>query len=353
VAPEPFVRRLGARGALFEATHATAPDVLATMLGGAGLAEVLGGEGVAPIARALAREEDAEALLRQAGDAALVVAIAPRPQGAPAWTATPMALVAPGLAPVLVRAAVRSDDVAPTLLDLLHLEGPSTLRGASLLPLARGAPEPPRPVLVEDGGRRVLVHDGRVLVSGARNEAFALATGAPLGAEAASELHARLDAALRGVPVVGEPERRSTARVALRFAGAGRAHRVVGTLEVDGGEVRAHGGGLHEGAVRVSAHRVELAFATEPDAVVGVDLEIEPADAALRWELWLDDAPWPERSVFVGPHGLVDPRAASGLQTAQARRAADAAVLPSIDAARDLGVFVVRRYSMPYSDSLL
>jgi hypothetical protein len=358
-APDVFVRTLGARGVLFETAYASA-DGLSAMARGvpaddpdAGVAELLAAAGIGLQRERAATADEAEAIVRTRGEGAVVVALAPRPKGAPPWTATSMALVWPGAPRATVRAAVRDVDVTPTVLALLGLEAPSRLRGASLLPLARGEAEPPRPVLLRDARGTTFVHDGRVLVVGSHEAAFALAGGARLGPDVVAELHARLEAASLGVPVVGEPERCSMARVALRFAGGGRARRVVATLWADGARLRAHAFGTPGDALRETEGRVELAMMTDPDAAVGVDLELVPADAPLRWELWLDDAPWPEHLVFLGPQRSASPDARGGLRSAQARRAAASRALPHVDPARELGVFVVRRYAMECSASLL
>ncbi len=50
----------------------------------------------------------------------------------------PAVVVAPGLAPRVVKDQVRIVDVMPTLLELLKLQVPSSVQGTSLLPLARG-----------------------------------------------------------------------------------------------------------------------------------------------------------------------------------------------------------------------
>jgi hypothetical protein len=134
--------------------------------------------------------------------------------------------------------------------------------------------------------------------------------------------------------------------VHLRFAGAGRAHRVSGSLAVGDGK---HGAGVFVEAVgvpreslRVDGPRVDFALTTAPEAAVGFDLRVDPAGAPIAWKLFLDDQPWPERAIFAGPYGLPAVAARAGLSGDDARTEAYGAALPTIDPARDLGLFVTR-----------
>ena len=84
-----------------------------------------------------------------------------------------------------------------------------------------------------------------------------------------------------------------------------------------------------------------LAIETLPDAVVGLALEVVPADAPVEWQLRFDDALVPESEVSAGSLGLSLPALARGL-SGEARAFASGATLPAIDPRRDRGVFVVR-----------
>jgi hypothetical protein len=86
---------------------------------------------------------------------------------------------------------------------------------------------------------------------------------------------------------------------------------------------------------------VEVAFATVGDSVTGVDLEVIPAGAPVRWELFLDDTPWPEEHVYGGEFGLSAPVLRSGILGEEGRLAALGGE-PFIDPLRDLGLFVTR-----------
>jgi hypothetical protein len=100
--------------------------------------------------------------------------------------------------------------------------------------------------------------------------------------------------------------------------------------------------GLGKEAVRADGPRVEISFATPKDAVVGFDVRVDPPGAPLKWELFLDEAPWPEGYVFAGPFGLAAPQVRGGLTSDDARARAFAPRPPEIDPARDLGLFVTR-----------
>ena len=85
-----------------------------------------------------------------------------------------------------------------------------------------------------------------------------------------------------------------------------------------------------------------MALETAVDGPVGLDITPTPPQADVRWDLFLDDAPWPAAAVFAGPYGLFDARVAAGLAGEEARELAFSHTLPTIDPARDLGMFVVR-----------
>jgi arylsulfatase A-like enzyme len=122
----------------------------------------------------------------------------------------PLVIRFPGDDPVTrprrIPAVVRLIDVKPTLLEFLDVPAPPHLQGRSLLPLLRGEPAPPRPVLsqtlkasraaLRDGDWK-LIRDERgeqlYRVSSDRGERRDLRADEP---ERAAELAARLDALL-------------------------------------------------------------------------------------------------------------------------------------------------------------
>jgi hypothetical protein len=180
-----------------------------------------------------------------------------------------------------------------------------------------------------------------------------------------AEMRARLAAALKNVPVAGahasttttpDPTDGPTPRLALRFAGGGEAHRVRGTIVVGDAaskvDVHVVPVGVGSDAYRTLGGRIEVSLSTAKDAVVGLDLRIEPVGAPVRWELYLDDAPWPALQVFGGPFGLAAPLLRQGVMTDEARAVAYSPVVPQIDPVRDIGLFVVReRRAEPGSGS--
>lgn len=81
----------------------------------------------------------------------------------------PLIVVAPGLVPegLVVKEPVQSLDLYPTLLELLGVEAPEGLQGASFAPLLRGEPGEGRPVFAEihemPGGERFFPEQGNML----------------------------------------------------------------------------------------------------------------------------------------------------------------------------------------------
>ncbi|HSO32439.1 MAG TPA: hypothetical protein VLT33_07985, partial [Labilithrix sp.] len=155
-------------------------------------------------------------------------------------------LVAPGRLPAgrVVEARVRDVDLAPTVCDLLGLETDPRASGRSLLALAQGEPEKDeRPVVTEEPGMQALLHGRhRLVLRGATAQLFDVVADpgqrrdlAKQEPERVAELRARLVAALANVPVAGSPAATAARRAPvlhLRFATAGRARRVSGTIVV-------------------------------------------------------------------------------------------------------------------------
>jgi arylsulfatase A-like enzyme len=276
-----------------------------------------------------------------------------------------------------VKARVRAIDIAPTVLELLGRAPVSAMSGASLLPLVRGETEPDeRVVLTEGRGSWGLLSGKWRLVVREKlpappppsdkplppleelfdleedpGERHNLATERP---EVLSEMKARLAAAQQNVPVAGTraatksdstPSPAEEVTLHLRFAGAGLARRVSGLVELVDGKSRivsAGPSGAPPEAVRLDGRRVEIALTTAADAVMGIDVRTHPADAAIRWELFMDDAPITGAQVFAGPFGFTAPALLKGMAGDEARRLAKSPIIPEIDPKRDLGVFVTR-----------
>jgi hypothetical protein len=251
------------------------------------------------------------------------------------------------------------------------------MSGRSLVPLLRGEKEAEVRVVVSEGrGTRAILwdkwrlllregparttttfdKDGKPKTVTVAEELFDLADDpgernnlAAKRPEIVAELRARLDAAQRRVAVTGStPAAAAVATgeggepwVRLRFAGAGASRRVQGTIEVTGARIAAAlPVGIGAEALRVDGPRIEVALRTATDAVVGLD--VRTSAPSVTWRLTLDDQPWPKEAAFGGRWGIASPSLAGGVATDEARAAAAGTELPYVDAARDLGLFVVR-----------
>jgi hypothetical protein len=294
---------------------------------------------------------------------------------------------------------VRNVDIAPTVLELEGLEPDAKMSGRSMLPLARGGDG-------KDGDARVVLSEGRasrallweqwhlivhqpVAREAARGQQ---GDGPPAGAtedaggppledqlfdlkddpgerrnvarqhpDVVETMKARMAAALANVPAADAPPppvaEGTPPAIRLRFSGGGQARRMSGAITVGDGAHAAsvvvepsgialdavHAGGA-TGADGGAGGRtvVEFALTTAPDQAVGFDLRVDPPGTPVTWRVFLDDAPLPEGAVFAGPFGLPAVSGKQGLTSDEARDEAAAGALPLIDAARDLGMFVVR-----------
>jgi arylsulfatase A-like enzyme len=287
----------------------------------------------------------------------------------------PILLSLPGVLPEgrEVSARVRTVDIAPTVVELLGLEKSPKMSGASLLSLARGQSEPDeRVVLTEGRGTRALmtgrwryvaregqaqttyVNEKPVIVTDELydleddpGERHNLAKDKP---DVVAEMRARLEAAKKNVAVAGtqaaaRPDSLApdAAPVSLRFAGAGRAKRISGTLSLGDARARfvsAVAVGAPPESIKVAGGKIELALTTSADAPVGVDLRVDPPNAPLAWEIYVDDGPLTR--VFAGPFGFAAPSLAKGMTSDEARAIAYSPSLPEIDPSRDDGLFVTR-----------
>src|SRR5690606_29127800 len=130
----------------------------------------------------------------------------------------PIVLAAPGLLPAgaEVEARSRTIDLVPTLVELLGLEPHPKTRGKSLVALAKGESEPDERVVVSEGPASRAIMSGRhrlVVREGpapAGDELFDLASDpgerrdlSKADPHLLAEMKARLEAALKNVPVVG------------------------------------------------------------------------------------------------------------------------------------------------------
>jgi len=316
-------------------------------------------------------------------------------------TKIPILMSLPGVLPqnFEVKARVRNIDIAPTILQVLGREVPPKMSGRSMLPLARGQKEPDeRVVLTEGRGTRGLIAGKwrAIFREGlSQTRCFHARTGddekcitvaeelfdldadpgerrnvAKQHPDVMEEMRARLQAAKKNFVMAGtaqsvtpapaaqnvqttrvaQPASAGPPRLQLRFAGAGGAHRVSGRVTFAPGTTLAwESVGIARSAVVQHDATLDLALTTPADGVVGLDVTPTPPNADVHWDLFLDDAPWPAQSVFAGPYGLFDARVTTGLAGDEAREIAFAHALPTIDPARDLGLFVVREQATAHS----
>ncbi len=268
----------------------------------------------------------------------------------------------------------RSIDIAPTILEIEGLEPDARMSGRSLLPLVRGKVEPEPRVVVSEGrysrailwGKwRLVAHDApahpaRTQPDGGKpapppeDELYDLADDpgerrnvAHAQPDVVAEMRARLAAALANVPAADAQQSAPVVGVSptvhLRFAGAGAVHRVTGVLTAGDDKhpatIAIEPSGTARDAFRVDGSKVDFAFGTAPDAVVGFDIRVDPPTAPIAWRLFLDDVPWPGDATFTGPFGLPANAARTGIATPEARAEVFAPAPAMVDPTHDLGMF--------------
>ncbi len=326
-------------------------------------------------------------------------------------TRIPILMSLPGVLPENreVKESVRNVDIAPTILDILGREK-SRASGLSMMPLVRGQKEDPRDSLTEGRGTRSLIHgkwrvifregpsqttcypaaahneDGTEKCVTVAEELFDLEVDpgerhnvAKANPSVMEDMRARYAAAKKNVAVAGtnaslaspatpqsvqnapittasatvKRENAGPPRLLLRFAGAGAAHRVSGHVTFAPGTTFTwEPVGIARSAVKVDGPVLDLALTTAPDGPIGLDITPSPPSADVKWDLTLDDAPWPAAAVFAGPFGLFDARVATGLANEEARELAFSHTVPTIDPARDLGLFVVREQASAHEEDV-
>ena len=263
------------------------------------------------------------------------------------------------------------------------------MSGRSMLPLARGRGEGEPRVVVNEGrgSRAILWGPWRLIVHDPPAHAPAGAPGAQDPAsdvdaqadpvfedelydlegdpgerhnaahqhpDVVADLRARLTAALANVPTADAPAtgvQPALPTIRARFVGAGKVRRISGTLTVGDGKhlasVVVTPVGIAREALRAGTgpgtkDLFDFALATVPDALVGFDVKVEPPGTPITWQLFLDDAPWPEGLTFAGPFGLAAVAARTGIESDEARAELYAPIEPAVDPIRDLGVFFTR-----------
>ncbi len=277
-------------------------------------------------------------------------------------TRIPMVLALPGVLDGgrAVADRVRNIDIAPTVLELEGLETDPRMSGKSLMPLARGQKEPqPRVVVTEGRGTRGILWDRWHLVvheNSTEDELYDLQDDpgerhdvAKRNRDVVAELRARLTAALANVNAADAkdaPASTTAPVIHMLFAGAGRAHRVTGMITAGDGKhavtLAVAPIGVPADVVRLDGPTASFSLTTASDALVGLDVRVDPPAAPVSWRLYLDDGPWPDGATYAGPFGLPAVASRTGIAGDDARAEAYAASTPLVDPARDLGVFLTR-----------
>jgi arylsulfatase A-like enzyme len=287
-------------------------------------------------------------------------------------TRVPIFLSLPGVLPEgqAIDVPVSTLDLVPTILRLEGLEPDPRHHGLDLATLTAGARggAPPmdaaakeRPIVsmgrgtsaIQWGRLRYVAHDEvQRHIWGAEElydlerdpgEAINLVLD-PVYATTLVDLRARLRAALAewAGGGVAAPDAKGAPRVRVRFASGG-TRTLRATIRVPTARaIDVEAIGLPRSALRVAGNVVELEGATRADALVGLDLRVVPASAAIEWSFSLEGVTLGDESVFGGALGCARAGLASGLDGAWARGAIASSSLPIVDAASDVGVFVVR-----------
>ncbi len=260
---------------------------------------------------------------------------------------------------------VQTTDIVPTLLDILGLKLPAEMDGRSLLAALDGKKLPVRPVVIEGRGA-ASIRDGQWRLVNRSPIARHLRKGdsefekavelynmqddpgerrdlSAANKEIVSRLQAELvqQLASKGPGVTRKTEE-PTSTVRLRIATSGRATNVRGTLKLVGeGKLTVTADGGNATIVMKGQNEFEVAVQSSPDAAVGFNLTIEPADADVAWQWWNGTAAWSPNAVFAGPLGVVAPKFANGIHAANSDELV-ASDLPYISAARETGLFIAR-----------
>ena len=271
---------------------------------------------------------------------------------------------------------VRNIDIAPTLLELEGLPPNAKMSGASMMPIVRGEEKDDRVVVSEGrllhsilvGNYRYLQRDGNAqYVTGygsVKEELFDLDSDpgerhsvAKERPDVVADLRAQLAAVLKNAPAAAASaspvaaqasEKADQPAIHLRFAGAGAVHKIAGTIVVGDQRklvptsVTFDPIGAAKEAFKLDGATLSFAFNTEADALVGMDLHIQPPALPVVWKLTLDDKPWPDGMVFDGPFGLLAQTAKLGLLSDEARFEAYSPKLAEVEPDRDFGLFVTR-----------
>ena len=310
----------------------------------------------------------------------------------------PLLISLPGRVPAgrVVESPVQNTDIVPTILAIEGLPTDPRQSGKSLLPLTEGAPtEPERPVVTEGrAARAIRVGRWRYVERDAAAQHVTSATEpsgrlkeelydleedpgerrnvAPARQDVAATMREHLASALskstapdtrKSAALAGSrhltKEDPRPAKLHLRFAGRGAPRRFSLTVHLPTPEKhapeptwRASVVELDPEALRVDGPLLTLTATTARDALVGVDLEVDPPATPLTWEITLDDAPLDPSLVLAGAFGLAAPSVATGMRTVDDRLILTSDTSPYVDPRRDLGVFLTRDPAGDLTDSV-
>ena len=140
--------------------------------------------------------------------------------------------------------------------------------------------------------------------------------------------------------------------VRLRFATAGKIADLRGTLKLVGeGRLKVTADAVAAAITSIGPNEFQVALQSRQNALVGIKLFVEPADADVKWQWRVDDSPWPSSAFFGGPLGVSLPKLSEGLKSADSDELV-AAQLPYVSASRELGLFVAREQPLDSSVSL-
>jgi hypothetical protein len=231
------------------------------------------------------------------------------------------------------------------------------------MPLVDGKSMPERPVIVEGRGAQSIREDGWRLIVRSPIARRIRKGGSEF--EKALELYdmkddpgERVDVAASNKDIVARLQRelaehQSSVKpatvvkgepgvVRLRFATAGRAARVDGTVRLVGdGKLRVMADESEAHVKPIGPNEFQVSFQTKVAASVGLKLLVEPAEADVKWQWSLDGAPWPIQAVFGGPLGIQAPKLAEGINGFGSDEWV-ASQLPYISVRRETGLFVAR-----------
>ncbi len=260
---------------------------------------------------------------------------------------------------------VQTTDIVPTLLELLGVALPSEMDGKSLVPVLDGKSLHPRPVIVEGrGAESIRDGDWRLIV---RSPVARRIRKGKAEFEKSVELYnmkddpgerrdvsyayrdvvSRLQSELSHQLASSKPSAVTNAAlttgiVRIRFATAGRAANVRGSLKLVGdGNLTVKAEGFAATMTPVGQNEYRIMAQSKPDSTIGFNLLLEPADTDISWQWWIDGAPWPTNAFFAGPLGVVAPKIAGGLRAADSDELV-AFELPYVSATREFGLFVAR-----------